>query len=122
MACHGSIDPLGFAFENFDGAGACRTMDGGEPVDASGEIKTTDVDGAFDDAIGLTPALAGSQHVRDCMTAHWLQFALSRDTGKQDRGQLASLAEGLNASGGNLRGLITDIAAGEILRQGPRQQ
>ena len=35
-SCHSKIDPLGFAFENFDGIGAWRTTDSGTPVDASG--------------------------------------------------------------------------------------
>jgi hypothetical protein len=33
--CHGVIDPLGFAMENFDVTGAWRTRDTGLPVDAS---------------------------------------------------------------------------------------
>src|SRR6185295_15738545 len=36
-SCHGVIDPLGFALENFDVIGAWRTIDeAGKPVDASG--------------------------------------------------------------------------------------
>jgi hypothetical protein len=36
-SCHATIDPLGFALENFDALGAWRSVDeGGKPVDASG--------------------------------------------------------------------------------------
>ena len=36
-ACHSTIDPLGFALENFDAIGGWRTVDeGGNPVDAHG--------------------------------------------------------------------------------------
>lgn len=34
--CHNLMDPLGFAFENYDAVGRWRTSEGGVPVDASG--------------------------------------------------------------------------------------
>ena len=39
-ACHGIIDPLGFALENFDAVGRWRTLDreAGEPIDSSGVL------------------------------------------------------------------------------------
>jgi len=38
--CHGVMDPLGFALENFDGIGAWRTkdVDAGTPIDAAGQL------------------------------------------------------------------------------------
>ena len=36
--CHKLMDPLGFALENFDGIGAWRTMDAGDPIDPSGVL------------------------------------------------------------------------------------
>ncbi len=40
FACHGILDPLGFALENFDAVGMYRTKDriAGTPIDASGEL------------------------------------------------------------------------------------
>jgi Protein of unknown function (DUF1592)/Protein of unknown function (DUF1588)/Protein of unknown function (DUF1585)/Protein of unknown function (DUF1587)/Protein of unknown function (DUF1595)/Planctomycete cytochrome C len=39
-ACHGIMDPLGFALENFDGVGRWRTVEmfAGTPVDATGQL------------------------------------------------------------------------------------
>ncbi|NBO93733.1 MAG: DUF1592 domain-containing protein [Planctomycetia bacterium] len=37
-ACHAKMDPLGFAFENFDAVGAYRGQEGKLPIDASGEL------------------------------------------------------------------------------------
>jgi mono/diheme cytochrome c family protein len=37
-ACHRTLDPIGFALENFDAVGAWRSEDAGAPVDASGEL------------------------------------------------------------------------------------
>jgi hypothetical protein len=36
--CHRLMDPLGFAFENFDGVGRWRTTDAGAPIDTSGVL------------------------------------------------------------------------------------
>ena len=37
-SCHSRIDPLGFALENYDVIGRWRTEDGGQPIDAKGEL------------------------------------------------------------------------------------
>jgi hypothetical protein len=37
-SCHARMDPLGFAFENFDGIGAWRDKEGSFPIDASGTL------------------------------------------------------------------------------------
>ncbi len=36
--CHRLTDPVGFALENYDAVGRWRTMDAGEPIDASGTL------------------------------------------------------------------------------------
>jgi hypothetical protein len=36
--CHKIFEPLGFALENFDAVGAWRTLDEGQPIDATGVI------------------------------------------------------------------------------------
>ncbi len=40
--CHRSINPSGFAFEQFDGLGTLRTSEKGAPVDASGSLTIGD--------------------------------------------------------------------------------
>ena len=37
-SCHGVIDPVGFALENFNAIGAWRERDGDSPVDARGTL------------------------------------------------------------------------------------
>jgi hypothetical protein len=36
--CHARMDPIGFAFENYDAVGAFRTKDGKFPIDPSGTL------------------------------------------------------------------------------------
>ena len=50
-ACHGVMDPLGFALENFDAIGAWRAKDrdAGTPIDARGKlVDGTPVNGPAD--------------------------------------------------------------------------
>ena len=41
-ACHAVLDPLGFAFENYDAIGRYRTTDNKLPVDAHGSVVIDD--------------------------------------------------------------------------------
>jgi hypothetical protein len=53
-SCHASIDPVGFALENFDAVGGWRELDADTPIDASGGF----VDGSeFVGVTGLEEAL-----------------------------------------------------------------
>lgn len=78
QACHGFINPIGFAFENYDAIGRYQTEEvtSGLPVDSSGEIKASDVDGAVADALELSEKLASSDQVRGCFASHWSAAAL----------------------------------------------
>jgi Protein of unknown function (DUF1592)/Protein of unknown function (DUF1588)/Protein of unknown function (DUF1585) len=60
--CHRSFEPMGLALENFDATGAWRTLDEGQPVDASGLL----VDGT---------KLNGVDTLRDAMVKYQGQFA-----------------------------------------------
>ena len=64
-SCHESIDGIGFTFENYDSLGVYRDSDNGFPVDASGELIGTDVDGPLQNAIALSQKLSQSRTVYD---------------------------------------------------------
>jgi hypothetical protein len=74
--CHRMIDPVGFAFEHFDGIGQYRADENGLPIDDSGEILASrSTDGTFDGVSGLAAVLANSDEVRGCFVEHWFRFA-----------------------------------------------
>ncbi|MEM8666460.1 MAG: DUF1592 domain-containing protein [Planctomycetota bacterium] len=83
-ACHNMMDPLGFALENFDAVGRYRSKDGGNPVDATGEMP----DGTkFDGVEDLRKILATEkreQFVR-CFTEKLLIYATGRGTEYYDK-------------------------------------
>lgn len=77
------MDPLGFAFEHFDGIGRFRTTDQGQPVDATGNfIATRDIDGPFDGIEGLAERLLDSSEVEDCVISQYFRYAMRR--GQED--------------------------------------
>jgi hypothetical protein len=74
--CHDRIDPIGFGLENYDPLGRWRTEDGGQPIDAKGELP----DGTrFDGPEQLKAILLGrkDQFVRH-LTSKVLGYALGR--------------------------------------------
>lgn len=87
-ACHEKMDPLGFAFEHFDGLGKFRGTDGGKPVDASGTVEIDGKPVSFTKATDLVGALANSDAVRACFTRHWFGFALGRTMSGDDAGSM----------------------------------
>src|SRR5262249_34958772 len=74
--CHKSMDPIGFALENFDGVGHWRTKDEGRTIDPSGTL----FNGApLDGAVGLRRALVGQQDIFvGVLTEKMLTYGLGR--------------------------------------------
>lgn len=104
--CHRLMDPVGLAFENFDPVGRFRAEENGKPVDASGELVATDVDGAFVGAVELGTKLAASEEVRTCVTRQWVRFAQGRSETPEDACSLVALGTTFRDSGGNILGLL----------------
>jgi hypothetical protein len=104
------IDPLGFAFENYDAIGAYRSEERGKPVDASGTLNLGGKDVSFRNMVELTSALAQAPEVRSCMAAQWLRYLLRR---RELAGELAALlARQRTVSGGgafDMRELLVAI-------------
>ena len=82
-ACHSTLDPLGFAFENFDGVGTFRVLDGGERVDPSGTL----LDGTeFSDPATFREALVSRYEmaILTNLTEKLLTYALGRGVEPED--------------------------------------
>ena len=74
-ACHAQLDPLGFAFEHFDGIGGWRATEAGTPVDASGAL----TDGTtFNGSAELGQALLHGGVFVSTLTEKLLTYALGR--------------------------------------------
>jgi len=80
-ACHGRMDPLGFALEHYDAIGRWRQDDGGAPINSAitFEGKAVDSPRAFREAL----LASGNQFVRT-VTEKLLTYALGRGVGFAD--------------------------------------
>jgi hypothetical protein len=109
-ACHQFMDPIGLGFEGFDAVGRYRTTENGKPVDVSGQLVATDVDGAFQGPAELAQKLAGSEQVAACMVRQWFRYAYARDeVAEQDRCNVALLESEFSESGGDIKELLFSL-------------
>jgi hypothetical protein len=71
------MDPIGFAFENYDAIGRYRTKDNGILIDASGELETGE---SFKNATDLRRILLNQkrEYFARCITEKMLTYALGR--------------------------------------------
>jgi hypothetical protein len=89
--CHTLMDPIGLGFEHYDALGQWRDSENGLPIDSTGDITGSDVEGAFDGAPALAQKLAQSAQVDDCLVQTWFRFAHGRAVAEADKGNLAIL-------------------------------
>ncbi len=107
-SCHGVIDPLGFALENFDVIGGWRTQDeGGRPIDASG----TTVSGAQIDGLsGLrTLLLREPDRFARTVTEKLMTYGLGRMLQDYDRPAVRQIVRDAAPGGYRWSSLIVGI-------------
>jgi len=91
-SCHKIFEPIGLAFENFDATGAWRTLDEGNPIDATAVM----IDGStIDGVVGLRGMLVrySDQFVR-VVTEKLLTYALGRGVEDGDMPVVRSIVHG----------------------------
>ena len=120
QGCHAQINGIGFAFEHYDATGRYRTKDDTLPVDATGTIVGTDVDGPYDGAIELSQRLAQSRSVSDCVATNWIRYATGRRVEPEDACLVERARSSLAASGGDVRELLIDIVTSPEFARGPQ--
>ncbi|MEM7156797.1 MAG: DUF1588 domain-containing protein [Myxococcota bacterium] len=114
--CHASIDGIGLTFENYDSMGRWRDTDNGFPVDASGELLSTDQDGPVSNAVELMRKLGSSRTVHDCYTRQWFRYAFGRNETIDDAPTVLALQEGFWNSDGNIIELVVNLAGSYSFR------
>jgi len=108
--CHHLMDPIGLGFERFDGAGVYRDTENGQPVDDSGQVTESDVDGPFHGAVELGGKLAASSQVRACVVAKWFRYGYGRGETDADGCSLASIQARFAGGGYKVRDLLAALA------------
>jgi len=106
-SCHGRMDPLGFAFENFDAVGRWRTVSADAPIDASGVLP----DGAtFDGAGGLLDVIMKRpEQFAVTFTERLLTYALGRGLEYYDAPAVRAIVREAASSGYSLAAIVTGV-------------
>jgi len=114
QGCHSDFSDFGYAFESFDSIGQHRTSEtNGAPIDASGSVQSSDVDGPFSSWSDLIDKLATSQQVSDCMAEQAFRYGFGRRPASDDQCTVDELTD---ASFPSIRDLLVDIATSDGFR------
>lgn len=116
QTCHVALNGFGFGLESYNAAGHYQTTDNGLPVDASGEILGTDVDGPFNGGIALSSALSKSEVVHYCATEEMFRYALGRAPVDVELPTVGTLARAFKDGGGDVRALLIAVATSATFR------
>ena len=108
-SCHNLMDPVGFAFENFDAVGRWRTKDEGGAVDSSGVLP----DGTkFIGAAELQKAvLSRPEHFVSTMTEKLLIYALGRGVDYNDAPAIRKIVRDARATDYQFSSLVAGIVS-----------
>lgn len=111
MACHATINPLGFSLEQFDAAGRFRLEDTRKPVNATSEYQTADgktltLRGPRD----LARHAAESPDARRGFVRQLFQHTVQQTPDAYGTGSLQKLDLAFEHSGCNVRQLLVEIA------------
>ncbi len=120
--CHALVNPLGFAFEHYDGAGLFRETDNGLPIDATGTLSETDAAGSFDGARELSELLSESADARRCFVRNWFSFSQGRSTADSDACFIDRLDEAFVNDSNILRSLAVELSQSDAFLYRPEVQ
>lgn len=111
-SCHGIMDPIGFGMENFDTSGRYRTLDNGQPIDATGTI-----DGAsFDGLAQLGSALRQDANAAPCVVSKFYTSSQGRALTDWDNVPLAELTAQFKSSGNRADELLVTLLTSDAFR------
>jgi hypothetical protein len=117
QTCHRKIDPLGFAFENFDELGLWRTHyrggDQPKPIDPTSVLS----DGRpIADLAAMKQYLLGEEEqIARRLTMSLLTYAAGRQLTPRDRGEAERIIRAIQPTGYRLRDLIHEVAASRLV-------
>jgi len=118
--CHNNmINPLGFAFEHFDGLGQWQdTENGGLTIDASGSYTFADgTTKTWTDHAGMMQALASTSQAHTCFAKKLAGFGLQRNISSSDMPLLNTLTAASMGSGTNSeKQLILQLVRSDAFR------
>lgn len=107
--CHDQLDPAGLLFEHYDAIGRYRETENGLPVDASGYLSETDIEGPINGVPELAERLTESAQVRQCMIKQWFRYTFGRGETEADTCTLDKLEGVFLNTNGDLNELLVAL-------------
>ena len=106
-ACHATMDPIGFALENFDALGVARAYDSGERIDPTGQL----LDGTkLDGPVGLRHVLVDRAELfKRTFTEKLLTYALGRGVEYYDMPVVRSIVRSADQHDGRFSAFVLGI-------------
>lgn len=111
-SCHSITDPVGLAFETFDGVGRPRTTENGETIDPSGDLNEV----PFADAAELAEVLVAMPEIPRCFTQNVMAYAEGRYPTFDEEELLYWHDDGFAREGHRILALLRDVARSEAFR------
>lgn len=118
--CHREqINPIGFAFEHFDGMGRYRDVENGNLViDSSGSFNFSEGPQSFQSSADLMKSMAAGKQAHLCYSKKLAGFGMQRDVVAQDLPLLESLAQTSLASSSAKR-IVLELVKNDAFRVRP---
>ena len=117
MVCHGEIiNPIGFAFEDFDGLGRYREEDNGSPVDTTGKYPFAEGVKEFANSTELMELIANGEQAHQCYAKKMAGYAVQRDLVEGERPLVVELGQVSQASGASLKQIMLALVKSNSFR------
>ncbi len=108
--CHSRINPPGYAFGKFDQVGRFRDTDANNrPIDTTGTLVGSDVDGAFTGHTDLVDRLARSDRAQACVVTEWFRYTMARTETTDDDCRIKQWQDAFVSSKGSVTALLSKI-------------
>jgi hypothetical protein len=112
-SCHTLMDPIGLAYENFDGLGRYRETDNGHAIDASGQLDGVEFDGPAQ----LGTLIHNHEDTGPCVARHVYRYATGHHETEGEAEVLDDLAARFEASGYRVTVLMLETIMSPGFRQ-----
>ncbi len=111
--CHALTDPIGFAFEDFDPVGAFRTLDNGQPIDASGNLPGV---APFDGAAELADLLVTDDRLPRCLVDKTFAGILGHIPEESMAPALDAVGQAYASADHSMKQLLVELTTSPVFR------
>ncbi|MDP1920946.1 MAG: DUF1592 domain-containing protein [Myxococcales bacterium] len=115
--CHSTfINPVGFAYENYDALGRWRDTEKSLPIDATGEFMFDETLERYTGSAEFGKKLAESKAAHACYFEHWLEYLYGHRLTESERPLVTRLAKQSRESDAAVMGLLEELVASDAFR------